>query len=642
MGALIALALAQAAAAPAAKPGAVQQAFDAAAALDASGTPVARADAWATLAERARGNRRTVAIAHLRQGAALADQKRWDEAEALVRAALPDIPKGDATLKPYRYDAAVLLGGAAENALDYADAASRYADAEADAGTPAERFVALLGRVRTAAYVAPADAQAAAARADALATGATVDVTVQGILRRFEAELAMNRGDWAAAKRLAGEAVKLMGGLTDRTDSNDVSVRSDYAIAALMTGAPDAAREYMAMTGAGRLPDGVFGRGVDVATPDCGGEADLKPADLAVVEFTVADDGRTEGVRPVYAAGGGAAALAFAQAVSRWSWTPEQLRSVPVFFRNRVRLELRCSTSFERPSVASFFDANLARWLSEHDLEPAAPPAESDAAALAPERAMLAAAVAKSGPDSPGTLPALWLLLRNRVTPPEERRAVSERAQAILKSQGAPPRVRIAAALPAIWTGAHGRGAKPIDALRALYADYGADGETRGALALVEADLAERDPDRVRALLRPVARDATLEVDDPVRSAALVRLASLEERARRPDEARALYADAHVAPDACALIDSPPRMLSAGGVFPEEARRWGFEGWALVQYDISPAGRTSNERAIMAYPPFVFTQAAVKTMAGAQFAKTFRPDGQSGCGGDTKGVKFRM
>ena len=33
---------------------------------------------------------------------------------------------------------------------------------------------------------------------------------------------------------------------------------------------------------------------------------------------------------------------------------------------------------------------------------------------------------------------------------------------------------------------------------------------------------------------------------------------------------------------------------------------------------------------------------AVATMAGAQFAKTFRPDGQPGCGGNTTGVAFRL
>lgn len=616
----------------------LQQAFERAVALDETGTPVARIDAWRAIAERARGNVRTVAIARAHEGMATAAAGRTEEGVALIQASLAALPAKDATLGGLRFDATFALASAAEQDFDYGAAADRFAAAEALAAAPAERMSSMIGFIRTATYTDPAAALAAVRRADGLLRTLKVEPKVTGIVRRFHAELLLNQGDYVGAKREAAAAVKAMGGLTTQTDSNDVSVRSDYAIAALLTGKEDEAREYMAMTGAGRLPDGVFGRGVDTAVPDCGGDVALKPADLAIVEFTVADDGHAVGVRPVYAAGGGGAALAFARSVSGWSWTPEQLTKVPAFFRNRIRLELRCSTAFQRPSVVAFFDRQLASWLRGRDLERPDAPAGSDAAALPAERSALTAAEAKDGQDALAIVPSLWRVAGNHVTPRDEVNADARRMLAILTANDAPPSARFAAEILVAASG-HERGETVF---RSLEARYAGDPQTRGALALMTADRAGGDLARARAALRPVAEDPTLSPDDPVRTAALVRLASLEERARRPEEARAIYAQAKIAPESCALIDSPPRLLHVGGTFPQEAMRWGFEGWALLQYDISAAGKVDNERAIIAYPPFVFTKAAITTMAGAQFAKTYRPDGQLGCGGNTGGVKFLL
>ncbi len=649
MSVIVALALTQAAvAAPGApsstptstpaRPSPIQQAFDAAIALEANGTPVARAAAWHALADQAHGNRRTVAIAHLREGVALRAAGRDAEGETLVSAAMPDLAAADPSLREYRFDGYHLLGQIAEHDLDYATAVALYHEAEAIADTPADRYIALLGLIRTATYTDPAAAAAAIGRAEAVLRSVKAEPAVEGELRRWEAELAMNRGDFAGAKRTAARAVQLMGGLTSRTDSNDVSVRSDYAIAALMTGNADSAREYLAMTGAGRLPNGVFGRGVVTEVPDCGGEAGLKPEDMGIVEFTVAEDGHTVDVHPVYAAGGGAVALKFARAVARWSWTPEQLKSVPPFFRNRVRLELRCSTSFERPSVARYLDDQLVRWLGQKDLEVPAIPAASDAAALPLERTALAAAEQRHGKDALAIVPLLWRVANNKVAPRDEAAAAAARALLIARREGAPPSVRLALDLLARRdSDRHAR-----DPATVLTDRYDGDAEAHGAIALIAAEGGRQDIGRIRALLEPVARDPRLDPDNPVRSAALIRLASLEERDSRPDAARAIYAQAHVAPESCSLIDSPPRLLHAGGTFPAEAMRRGFEGWALLQYDISAAGKVSNERAIIAYPPFVFTKAAIATMAGAQYAKTFRPDGQLGCGGNTGGVRFQL
>ncbi|MEG8017642.1 energy transducer TonB [Sphingomonas sp. LR55] len=82
--------------------------------------------------------------------------------------------------------------------------------------------------------------------------------------------------------------------------------------------------------------------------------------------------------------------------------------------------------------------------------------------------------------------------------------------------------------------------------------------------------------------------------------------------------------------------------MSAGGVFPNEAMAWGFEGWTKTQFDVDANGRVLNQRAVLSYPPFVFTKAGVQTVAGARWSKTFRPDGGVGCGGLSQQVRFKM
>ena len=80
--------------------------------------------------------------------------------------------------------------------------------------------------------------------------------------------------------------------------------------------------------------------------------------------------------------------------------------------------------------------------------------------------------------------------------------------------------------------------------------------------------------------------------------------------------------------------------IGNGGTFPQEAASWGFEGWTQVQFDIAADGAVINERAIVSYPPFIFTKAGKETFRSARFEKSFRPDGGIGCGGTSQRVRF--
>jgi hypothetical protein len=622
----------------------VQQDFEAATALDAGTDKQAALKAWEALEHRT-VNARSHAIVLVRKSAVLMALDRKDEAVAAARAGLAGLPAGDATLDGDRYRAHLNLGRVAQSAVDYASAASEYRQALAVADTETNKAVALLGEIETATFVDPVAAQNALAEAKALLARVKVEPVVSAEFARRESLLLLNRGDFEGARAKSAEAVKLLGGLTDKTDLRDVSARSDTAIAALLAGKGDEARRYMAMTGAGRLPTGSFDPALQMMPPDCGGEAGLKPEDMAVIEFSIGNDGSVISSQPVYAAGGGKVALEFARTAFGWSWTPEQVKNLPLFFRYNIRVEMRCSTAFERPSVTNLLNANFETWLDGKKLT--LPPASdvSDALALPRQRAVLAAAEAGHGAQSAALLPPLYRLLENGVLPREEKNALARRALAIADANGVPPLPRLVLDLMIRGTarseGMRGSGfAKDVMPLLSQ-PPYAEDAQARSALRLFVADANPHGPgSRMRELLRQVADEPALAKNDPMRVVALVRLASLDQQAGDAAAARAAFEESGLAANQCSLIDSPPRMLHVGGSFPQEAMMWGFEGWTRTQFDVSAEGKVVNTRAILSYPPFVFTKAGVETVAGARYAKTYRPDGSLGCGASIAGVRF--
>ncbi len=623
----------------------VQQDFDAAAALDAKGDKPAALAAWEKLEARTRPGSRSRGVALIRKSAALFKLDRSDDAVTAARAGLALLPASDATLAEDRWRANYDLGTIAENALDYAGASVAYASAEAAAHTPGLKAASMLALANTKTFTDPAAADAVLARADALLKPLKTDGKLKALVARRHAILLLNRGAYELARVYAIEAVKQLGGMTAQTDSNDVSARSDAAIASLLAGKSEDARRYMAMTGAGRMTKGEFDPAVQMNVPPCGGEADLRPADMAVVEFTIGDDGVVRKVAPIYAAGGGAVALEFARAVRDWSWTPEQAKALPAFFRYNVRIEMRCSTAFERPSIGKLLDADMAAWLETKGLALPVEERGLDAVAVVRQRAALAAAEAGSGASSLAALPPLYQLANNAVVGREETNALARRALAIAEAQGAPPMARLPLDITVRMTdsadswkdGAYARAMTPLLSMPA----YANDAQARSAILLLIAERTN-NRDRRATLLQQVADDKRLVANDPMRVGALIRLASLQQQAGDTAAARTTFDRSGLAANQCAILDAPPRMLSAGGVFPDEAMAWGFEGWTKSQFDVGADGKVVNERAVLSYPPFIFTKAGTAAVAGSRWSKTFRPDGGVGCGGLAHNVRFKM
>lgn len=633
---------------PPAKTPTVQQAFEDAQTLYADGKTVESLAAWEQLEKRVADRPRSLAIVRLRKGLALYDLGRRDEAVASVNAALATLPVTDATLRGDRFMGHMLLGKVAESSLDFATAAGQYRSADGLADRAIDHLSALRGVIETETFTDSDSAMTDLARVGPYLADKTIDNRTRATLKRVESQLKLNRGDTAGARVAAGEAVKLLGGLTSRTDLDDVAARSNYAIAAMLLGDKDDARKYMAMTGAGRLSTGnMFDPAVQMTPPDCGGDSDLRPDDMAVVEFSIGDDGMVVYSTPVYASRGGRAGLAFARAVRNWSWTPEQAKALPAFFRYRARVEMRCSTEFAKPSLLDYLDRSLAKWLDERGVETPLKRDGADAALLAGERRDLADLEKAKGTDSLALVPILHILSRSTVVPVEESVVFAQREAAILAANKAPPMARLSADLRG-WQGKNSDswgGRRYFRMLEAAAASgpYAEDPETRAVLRLMMSDVARGfDRERSLVLLDQVANDAAVPAEDGFKVGALIRKASIYTQRGDLAAAKAAYTQTGTTAEQCSLIDSAPRLLGVGGTFPDEAKMWGFEGWVSVQFDVGADGRTVNQRAVISYPPFIFSKAGDDTLKTARYEKAFRPDGEIGCGGITQRVRFTM
>jgi Flp pilus assembly protein TadD len=594
--------------------------------------------AWQSLEKRVANNRRTHAIVLVREGAVLQRLDRVDEAATAIRAGLVDLPTADATLAADRYLAHMQLGQIASSDLDYTDAAVEFTAAGKEAGSDAERLAALAAFVETDMFIDPDAASAAQGRAEAMLTTAQTPKETRATFAELRGLLLLNTGKFKEAKAASMRAVELFGGLTPATKLNDVQARSDVAIAAMLQGDADTAHEYMAYTGAGRLTTGSFDPAIVMKAPDCGGDAGLKPDDMAVVEFSLANNGSVLATTPIYSTRNGAVALAFARAVQAWSWTPAQVKQLPPFFRFFARVEMRCSTSFDRPSARDAVRQSFDAWLARQGATIPDAPA-SDALALPQQRAVLTTALA-SDPNGAAALVASRAILVNRVAPRDERHIVAQRALGVADRLHVPPLARLWLDLENRETDGSAFGKKWARELTTMISEspYRDDPSAHAALLLLVSNTLRGDAER--AMLDQVANEASLPANDPFRVAALVRIASLDQQKGDVGAARDAYQQTGLSAEQCALVDSPPHLLSSGGSYPLEATRWGFEGWTQTQFDVDADGKVTNGRAIISYPPFVFTKAGTATMTGAKYSKTFRPDGGLGCGGLSARVRF--
>ncbi len=585
----------------------------------------------------------------LRRGVALSRSGDDAAASTALRNAIANIPVDDSIMGPERREAQFELVRLLIRRSELASAAARIADLRADAKTPEDRFtVATLGLRATMfdpGSVPVAYASEMAAAATALPG---IDKRRLAEIDTLRARLLLNRGQNAEGYALLKKALMRQGGLDTRVSLAEVATRSDLAIAALLNRDPDAAREYLAFTGQGRIQQSPFGSASAMYSPPCGGDAGLAPDDMAIVEFGIDTRGAVTYTQTIYMARPSAAgAKAFADAVRGWSWQPETIAKIPVFYKLLTRVELRCSSAITRPSTSAplsdalnDFARSAATGFSGFGL---------DAAALPAMRAELARRLAL--PASEGVTPMMVGMAINAASGPDEAEQLLSDARARLPA-AAPLRLRAAIdfSLTDIRTNIK---RKPVtdyrSALRVLLGDaaYQADPVIAGILRLeiARAGYQKPPPPDAMTLVQSVADDPRLEANDPLKTAALLQLANLQAAARDVVAAGVTFSKTGLSPDQCALLDTPPaidRTNVNDSDFPDAAQRWGFEGWVRLEQDILADGKATSTRVIIAYPPFVFRDAAVTMGSGIRYRATFRPGSNKGCTGMNQSIKFRL
>ncbi len=634
----ILLALAPVAGAAAQQP-TIQQQFEAAsAARDAQDWP--RALALFEALEARTTAPRNLAVIRVRKGTVLIELGRLEEAAAAISMALPGLPEADATLHEDRFLGLMTLGRIAEHDLDYPEALRRYRLAGAIPVADADRLLVQRGIVQTQLFT---DADAALRDADAAlrlaAAAAPGNRSLEGQLHTLKGRALLNLGRFDEARGELETALRLLGNLTMRVDRADLLARSDLAIAALLSGNAADARRYLAYTGAGRFERGSIVAGESNDLPQCGPE--IGPDDVAVIEAFVGPDGSVGNAMPIYASRQGPSAIAFARAVAQWTFDAEAIRPVPPLFRSVVRVEVRCVA---QPSgrYAGGGDAELERLA-------AADPAWQRAIAARANRplgALRAELAASSAPRD--ALPLLLLLASHGGLAHAEHETMFRRALPLAAEAGAPPAV-IAGIAIAIFreqaaqrASGDSRDGPDYAAMLALPEIVRAP----QAAALVRLTQARRlygqgDYDRALALATEVRAAPTAARSDLADTEALE--IEVAVHAARRDLAAARAAFEAMGPNAtrCGLVPRQRSLSASDRDFPNDALRWGFEGWAVSEISASADGDTVRSRTVMAYPPFVFGEATRRITDRARFEPSYRPD-DAPCPVARQRVRFMM
>jgi hypothetical protein len=633
--------------APVAQP-TVQQQFDAGDAALAAKDWAKAAGIYAALETRLASSKseRNKAIVALRKALSQSYLDRSPESEATIRGALDRLPAADASLANDRWTAALRLGDLAARRHDYSAANRDYRRALENADSPGAKVVSYDGLISSGLFV---DRERALADADAMLALLTAQANVNrewlGMAQMLRGRALLNLGRAAEARDVSAIAIEHLGGLNyGKVNLLDTAARSDAAIAAIRAGDAEAARRMLSFAGAAMQSNQGFELPAAVEAPPCGGEGGPLPDDVAVIELAIADDGTVSFSRPVYFSGKPGAAADFAKAVAKWTWSAEELRKISPFFRYQTRVEMRCTNVFGKPSMESLLRPAADAWLASRAEALGAAPS-GPTAQLAWLKDELARREAKYGKMSIHLLPVVAGLAGNFSQSRDDMIGHLRRMARLAQANEAPPG---ALAFFLIASGYALDNDVRVRNLRAALSDPSLQNDitTRNAISLALFDAMPRSERRQegRDLLSRIANDASLPSADPFRVGALVRLANVEASAGAIDSARTFYQQTGLSGQQCALVDARPRQTGgsiSSNDYPMEAMRWGFGGWAMMEFDIAADGRPQQVRPLVAFPPFIFGEPTAKQIRGFKYEQSYRPDGGPGCVGQRQRVTYK-
>ena len=645
---------------------ALQQQFDAAQALLDKGDARGAAAAYRSVLRQmpkatADPKNRTVAIIRSGLGQALLLMGDTRGAMTTFEQALPAMP--EATPADRQAMASVLqyLGRLHELNGDYPKAREALQRSLAMSAYPADHQVTMVTQLtlaRVSVFDQPAlairtlDAALPALHAKLVGAEKGPARDTLGEIYALRGRVHLNRGEFAEARSWYQKGLSLAGGLSRSLSISDTRIRSDMAIVHHLLGEEEEVPRYLAYTGAARGKAEDIGYGADTPLPACGALTGIEPADMAIVEFGISSEGRVVGIQPVYATRP-AVAAEFARAVGKWSWRAEAAAKLDPFWRSAIRIELRCSNAGSTPKLSDSLHPTPSEWVKTQGaaFEVTLP----DAEALPVLRRELATRIARHGETSPQVLALLVALASNAAIGEAERLDMLQRAAATGAAIGAPPEVRIwadvalARAAPQVTT----RGAWLSQAratLSEVVRRYDAAGPSSAlAAAFARMELAATYDRRARGEADQLYSEVTslpiavLPDAHPIRQTALLQLASNAAAVSRDADAAALAQATGLTAEQCALADVRP--VRAGGRisytdFPSKALNWGLNGFIEVSYDIGVDGRPLNARTVMAYPPFVFSEATPAAVEKLRFQPFAAVGSKIGCVDRLQRVRF--
>ncbi|WP_295639740.1 hypothetical protein [Novosphingobium sp.] len=480
----------------------------------------------------------------------------------------------------------------------------------------------------------------------------------QAGFQTLHARVLLNQGRTKEAYTELQQVLGLSGGLTTKVSIEQATMRADLAQAALLVGRKDQARTYLAYTGAGRIAESPFAMAAAMDLPACGPETGLATEDVAIVEFGIGANGTVDHAQTIYSRGNYAMASAFARAVSHWFWDPDSLAKVPAFYRRSTRVELRCSASGGGvPDISSPLRQRFLKWASAQ-----IPNADFADMTRRREVEVMHRIVddADARHDAAGAIAALGVLALAEPARGKPARDRIDRALALAQSAKAPADatgfLRLAKAEAELAGDFASRrpGRMTIERMASdTYAALAQDPAAAGdpllqdtALILSLPRLAVRGQTAPsQALLRRVADDERVGSGHPLRQLALLKLANLAVVERDFPAAQGFFQRTGLSEEQCSLIGPTPALRNAGAAdskFPAEAMQMGFEGWVRVEFNINADGTTGAPRPTIAYPPFVFVEAASQVARGVRYEASFRPTGGAACSAHSETIRFAI
>ena len=641
-----------------ARPG-LQELFNTASQAEQDGDCAKALPLFDNLAQDARvkpGSLAAGAIA-VRRGHCLMNAGRLDEGEASIEAGLPIMRNAGPNFLGDVAIAERMLGDVALYRNEH-DTALAYYQALLASATGTDRLFPLQRLATVTAF--DGGNQPLAYAEEALRIEMAVpkpDKKVLANIHDLHGRILMNQGQFKPAYAELKQALDLSGGLSyAKVSQADVALRGDVAQAALLNGDRGAARNYLSFTGEGRIAESPFASAVAMEAPECGTETGLKPEDVAIVDFSIADDGSVVGAQTVYSRGNYAVAKAFAQSVRNWFWRPEDIARLPPFYRTLTRVEMRCSTrGGDVPGVETPLRRRFLEWAEKYVSLPfAAAPRESSG--LMQLRETADAAIKRGDAQTAGAALGTWAILNPRDGTAEvdafDRAIVMGQQAAIpIEALNALRVMRLPRKLRADRLKSEHHRAYPSlsDTASFLPVADGADlaDDALAADTLLLFALPPRpgrsERDAALALAKRVADDGRLSEHHPLRQAALLWLANQSAEAGNLAEAQSYFQRTGLNEQQCALIGVTPALRNSGASsndYPREALSMGFEGWVRLEFDINANGTTARARPLIAYPPFIFADAATGMAKDMRYQTSYRPAGGEACSAQNQVIRF--